>query len=119
MESYEEKKNGIDLFKAEISEIKKQEMEKKAQGEKYDPHFENINPKELKEEDKIIYEKFRDGSMNFKEFSAYQQNIVADGTERKVQGFKDSRRMFYAWICNKIAGNQIWLDKFAEEKKEK
>jgi len=110
LESFEKEKSPLELFKEEIKEIKKKE---------YDPHFDDINPEELTGEDKIIYEKFKDGSMTFKDFSDYRQNIISDVERRGVEGLTDSRNNFFAWITNQISKSETWMEKFAKEKREK
>ncbi len=112
IESFEQKKSEIDLFREEIENIRKREMEKKEQEEKYDPHFDDIKPEELTEEDRVIYEKFKDDSMIFKEFSDYQQRVLSEADARRVSGAKESRVNFCAWITNRISGDEKWLKKF-------
>lgn len=84
-ESYEEKKNKLDLFKEEIAALKNEEMEKKSRKENYNPHLVEIDPEELNEEDMDIYEKFENRTLTFKEISKFRRDVnlrASQKTER-------------------------------------
>ncbi len=96
MESFEQKKTELDIFREEIAEMKKIEMEKKEQQEKYNPHFNEIEPNTLIEEDLDIYKKCSTGSLKKEEFLKYQSQF------REIKDNKDPRFNFMAWLGNKL-----------------
>ena len=108
IESYKEKKSELDLFQKEISEIKKKEMEKKEknEGKSYNPHFNEINPEELTDEDRIIYEKFKDGSMTLEDLEKYRKSVFSRIDE--AAGITDEDRVIY----KKFKNREITRDEF-------
>lgn len=45
----------MEKFRREIAQLKELELLKKERGEKYDPHFENIDPLELNDVDRVTF----------------------------------------------------------------
>ncbi len=88
VESSKEMKSKLELFREKVATIKAVEMAKKERCEKelkevgkaetgYNPHFEDINPNDLTEEDREIYEEFKSGSLTSKKFAEYRENIFS------------------------------------------
>jgi len=81
-------------LKKEIEEIKNSEMIKKEEGESSDPHWSEIETKDLISEDLVIYEKYKNKTLTRKEFSAYIEKILKQENS--------SRRTFSEWLSNKV-----------------
>jgi hypothetical protein len=86
----------------QVESIKREEMIKKNNGGKYDPHFDFVEPDKLIEEDLIIFDKFLKKILTKKEFSYY----------KPLGGLGDARLEFKAWLGNKVLcdGNLEWFD---------
>lgn len=85
IESFEEKNKKFELFKEKISELAKTEKEKMKLGKDYNPHLVEIDPEELNEEDMEIYEKFKNSTLTFGEFSKFRKDVnfrASQKTER-------------------------------------
>ena len=70
--------NDLDKFTKEMKRLKEEET-----GERKTAHFEEINPKNLTEEDKEIWHKYQSDNLTVKEFLTYQSNIPREEQDRK------------------------------------
>lgn len=77
--------SALDAFRAEIARLKAEETET--------AHFRDMNPDELHEEDRGIYEAFLGGALSLEAFETYRNGIQEQG----------SRADFAAYLANKIA----------------
>jgi len=77
IESFNETKSKLELFREKIAMIKAIEMakKKKSKGKDYNPHFDDINPEDLTEDDCEIYKKFEDGSMASEDLEKYRKSV--------------------------------------------
>jgi hypothetical protein len=92
----------FESLRHQVELIKKEEMMKKDNGEKYDPHFDFVEPNKLTEEDLIIFDKFLKKILTKEEFAYY----------KPLGGLGDSRAEFKYWLSNKVLcdGNLEWFD---------
>jgi hypothetical protein len=109
MENFESKEKQINFEKLrqEIADLKTVELKKKEEKKQYNPHFDNIEPGVLTEEDLDKYQKYLDGTLTKEEFLQYQSNF------RGVEDENDPRLNFMAWLTNKITTRE-WLKKWKE-----
>jgi len=93
-------------FRAEISELKKQEDSKIEKSS----HFQagEFNPTELTKEDMDIYLKFKEGTLTTEELNRYRNKVL--GSEGLAGDKGDSlirfrtRGLFVGYIANKLSG---------------
>ena len=104
-------KNEIDIDANEVvgnyaENLRKALREQKIK--KTDPHFEDIDPNKLTNDDLIIFDKFQKNTLTDKEFSEYQGGLKnyfrlqRQLKKEKFNALKDSRSNFSAMIVNKI-----------------
>lgn len=105
----QKEKTPLGAFREEMSGYKKEEMRKKAefekrgsQGERYDPHFDDINPEHLTEDDMAVWEKTKNKTLTRKELQEYLGRMSGELKSAEPQ-VKKSRGTFYAFIANKAA----------------
>jgi len=92
---HQENVSDLDNFKKEISKLKKQEEEDLYEnGARKKVHFEDLNPDELNEADRVIYQMFLDKKLALKEFRTYQNELGMRGNK--------SQKKFAAYIANKL-----------------
>ena len=90
-------------FKKEIAGLKKQEEDNlNADGLKKTVHFEDINPNELNETDKVIYYLLRSGELTVRDLDAHRKELQKFGNK--------SQKQFSAYIANKLF-IQMYRDK--------
>ena|SRR3989344_4997963 len=84
-----EENTELQNFKAEIVKLKKEEeMAGKT------AHFDEVNPLELNEADRLIYQMLLDKKLTLKEFDLYRDEISRSGNK--------SQQQFAAYIANKL-----------------
>ncbi len=93
-----EQLTSLEKFHVEVSELKRKEEE-----EGKTVHFQSLSPEKLTELDAAIYNKFKDGTLTFKEFSKYR-NLVSEEKDN------ESSRHFVAYLANQ---GLYWLDKMS------
>ena len=126
-QSEEKKEDKYEVWRQEIVDIGTAEMAKKEKGEKYDPHFDVLNPQELTEADLDIFRAFKEKALKKEDYALYQEE-----TRRETQQgiFTESRSNFSAWLVNKINADLELMaqwdpkhkdlyEKLAQKKKEK
>lgn len=93
----------------EIEEIRENEMANKKSwlargktGEAYNPHFDDIDPQYLNEEDLIIYKKFKEDTLSFEEMREYQNKMTGEEAGDFVNPVNKSRNNFQAYLANKL-----------------
>lgn len=88
----------LNVFRAEVmAEKKKLESGEKPEAHFMDWHGVVFNPEELTEDDCIIWEKLKNGSLDGKDFFAYREKL-----ETEVPADDNSRKMFLAYVANKM-----------------
>lgn len=100
----------LDGLRNEIEEIRENEMANKKSwlargktGEAYDPHFDDIDPQYLKEEDLMIYKKFKEDTLSFEEMREYQDKMTEEaGGSDFINPINRSRNNFQAYLANKL-----------------
>ncbi len=104
------------LLRQEMTAIKSHEIKKKQSGEKFDPHFDVINPDTLTDLDLNIYKKFKQHKLTVKEKAEYARSF--DGVE---DFYNDSSSNFCGWIGSQFEHpeNLKWFNprEYAERKK--
>lgn len=106
----------LDEFRQEIASRKNEELQKRDRGEKYNPHFEYIEPKDLTEGDMITdayvcgWEKLQIKDPEWahectEQFRYYQELVLKSGNS--------SRITFSAYLSNRVMialGSALLLD---------
>lgn len=88
-------KSKLDEFRAEVARLKKEEEESlDDKGIKKTAHFDVLNPDELDESDRLIYEMLLAKQLTVKAFNIYQSQLQKSGNR--------SQREFAAYIANKL-----------------
>ncbi len=110
IELCEGKKSELDLFREKIAAIKTVEMVKKGKnkGKNYNPHFDDINPEDLIEEDCEIYEKFKGGSMTLEDLEKYRKSVLSRIDE--IAGVTEEDRIMH----EKFKNREITRDEFMD-----
>ena len=104
MEQQEKKQMSLENFQNKMAELKKmEEMSGKT------AHFPDLNPAELKEEDRNIYEKYISDNLTEEELNEYGNNLFLDLAS-------ESRKFFYYYIVNVMPQLKA-VSKFMEENK--
>ena len=96
-ENFPKRENAQSLidFKKEIADLKKQEEEDfREDGTRRTVHFEEINPDELNEDDRELYQKFISESLTVEELRDHQIKLSQLGNK--------SQKSFVAYIANKL-----------------
>lgn len=100
----------LDELRDQIEKIRENEMANKESwlakgkmGKSYDPHFDEINPQYLKEEDLMIYKKFKEDTLSFEEMREYQNKMTGEaGSGDFIDPISRSRNNFQAYLANKL-----------------
>jgi len=110
IESFNETKSKLELFREKIAMIKAIEMakKKKSKGKDYNPHFDDINPEDLTEDDCEIYKKFEDGSMASEDLEKYRKSVFSKIDE--VAGVTEEDRVMH----EKFKNQEITRDEFMD-----
>lgn len=102
---YEE--HSLESLRHEMRSWKEKEFEKKRNwneqvkiGEPFDPHAELINPKDLTDEDRMIWEKFKNETLTREDLKAYSEKLVEEIRALPNQETRESRSNFLAMITN-------------------
>ena len=103
------KKEWLDGLREEIEKMRENEMANKKSwlargkaGKAYDPHFDEINPQHLKEENLIIYKKFKEEELSFEEMREYQDKMTGEEAGDFRNPVNKSRNNFQAYMANKL-----------------
>lgn len=118
----EEKNSVLEKFHREIQELKKEEErkfnEKKSSEGEGSVYSQRLNPKELTQEDEVIYNKFKNLELERNDFENWRKKIVEeleemapDDPEKKYEfsaNAKNSRYIFSQFIANKIVSWSAW-----------
>jgi len=109
MEPSQEKmeRTPLEIFREEMRVLKSGEMKKKKEwetrgrrGEAYDPHFDDISPEFLTEEDRIIWSKIKNQTLTRPELEAYRRQLDEELKTASAE-VKKSRLAFQALAANK------------------
>jgi len=94
------------FYKNEVTAIKTSELEKMQNGQKYNPHFEDIDPETLTDEDFEIYNGFKQQILSPDEFYTYAQTFY------DIDDYHNPQLNFKAWIANQLEypENLKWFD---------
>jgi len=92
------KRLSLDAFRKEIQRLKEAE-EKKGKT----VHLQGWDPSLLQEEDKRIYEKYKNGILTLEEFKDYQRKFQRGRIDNRDREF-ESRRRFCEYLANKLTG---------------
>lgn len=97
----EEKRAALEAFIREIRGIFEEE---KRDGKP--AHFlnSNFNPRDLAWEDKLVWDKIKDGSFTREDLRAYRADILDPETRRSKKGVPYSRDTFLSFVENKAVG---------------
>lgn len=87
----EKQENLLNSFRQEIGQFRQEEIE----GKRTTVHLtrEGFNPEELTDRDQEIWDKIKDETITFEEFTEYRSEVVQDGNK--------SRLTFMAMAANK------------------
>ena len=99
----------LEELRREIAELKKTESLK---NERRNPHFDDIDPAELKKEDLEIYKKIKKKTLTKEEFQKYLSNFKR--RENFFTGAGDSRLNFAGLLVN-LTSSSEWLEKWDKE----
>jgi hypothetical protein len=105
----------LNSFQTEIAAMKEAEEKAKAGGSPTTAHFLEWNgvefyPSELTEDDKEIWEKYKNGILNMDGYRAYDEKLRSDPKKN------NSRIQFGAFIANKA--QEISLEEYFEKNNE-
>ena len=105
----QKEKSPLEAFREEMHELKETEMRKKGEwesrgrtGEKYDPHFDDIEPELLADKDRVIWHKVKNQTLTREELGQYRQEL-AEELKTASPEEKKSRGTFQAMAVNKAA----------------
>jgi hypothetical protein len=101
MEQQEKKQMSLENFQSKMAELKKEEEINQKTA-----HFPDLNPAELKEEDRDIYEKYISNNLTEEELDEYRDKLYSEAAI-------NSRIKFCYYIINLFTMKK--LDKFIEE----
>jgi hypothetical protein len=95
-------------LRQEIADLKAGELKKKEKKQEYNPHFEEIDPIDLLNQDLTIYRKFKEKSLAKEEFMEYQSGFKLLSENKQ----NISRSYLMAFISNQLVKieNQEWFD---------
>ena len=85
-------KDPLAIFKEEMAELKKKEEE--AERGKQTVHFRDVNPDDLTDEDREMWESVKASIVKKDDFEDYRQNVDLSNNQ--------SRQQFCAFLANKI-----------------
>lgn len=91
-------KSPLELFREEIQRLKEEEEAARREGHAT-VHLIHVNPQELTEEDRELWERLKSGALSLSEFRTCQKQRAS---ENRRPG--DSRFDFIAFIANKWYG---------------
>ncbi len=124
-----EKNSALEKFHREIQELKEEEerkfKEKEASGGGGSIHLQKLNPKELTQEDEVIYNKFKNLELEKNDFENWKkkmteelEEMAPDDPEKNDEfSAENSRYIFSQFIANKIIDWGVWEMK--KKKKER
>lgn len=105
----QKEKNPLEAFREEMRGLKEAEMRKKEAwegrghtGEKYDPHFDDIDPGLLADKDRVIWHKVENQTLTRKELEQYRLELAEELKAASPEERK-SRGTFQAMAVNKAA----------------
>ena len=92
----------MELFRQGVEQYRKGEQEKTIST----GHFDNpdFNPAELTLEDKEVWDKIQDGSIDAQTFAEYRQEVESEEGQKVEAGQYSSRSDFLAFVANKATG---------------
>jgi hypothetical protein len=109
----QKKLENLDSFQAEIAAMKEAEEKAKTEKKPTTAHFlawkgVEFNPEELIEDDKEVWEKYKNGTLDEESYNAYNEKL------KSSPEINDSRLQFGAFLANKA--QEIFLRGFLDKK---
>lgn len=108
-----ENHNLVSQVQKEFAELKKENLEKKARGEKNDPHFNDLLPEKIGEEEAALWRDFKNAKTeeDFSELQerlySYREKIYQQNPLKLEEMMTEPGWAFAAFLGNQIAGKQL------------
>lgn len=101
--------NSPELTQAAVSlrQLIEQEQQKKAKGENYNAHFDNMNFSDLQEADVAIYHKFINNELTAENLDAHWVVLNDWLTQNNKDIYTDSRANLAAYLANLLTVKQL------------